>query len=192
MSDEYSWDGQPIQAGLQNRSVVLSGNARSYSMFGLHEMVVVDRKYVGEPGNRSHAQVVYACRNLHTGDVIQGCRRLDVMSGQVNGDDDVLHPSTTPLPGTKLSKTGIAQTPAQSTDGDRVLVGFIGGSRIRPVIVDVFRHSLAQYGATKADGERRLTTHMGTNIEIKKDGQYVITHKSGATININEDRKSVV
>jgi hypothetical protein len=185
MMDDYSADGQPIQSGLQNSVVVLTDNSPSYSMFGLHVMVVVALKYVKQPGSRSNAQVEYECRDIETGDILSGCRRLDVMSGLTNGDDDVLHPATKMRPGApgKLSR----QTPAQDTDGDRVLVGFIGGSRQRPVIIGVLRHTLATYGAQESDGERRLTTHMGTTIEIKKDGQYTITHKTGATVNIDND-----
>lgn len=180
--DGYSSDGQPIQAGLQYRSVVLTGNVPSYSMFGLHEMVVIGRKYVKDVGNRSRAQVEYECRDLETGDILPGCRRLDVMSGLTNGDDDVLHPATKLRPGApgKFSR----QSPAQDTDGDRVLIGFIGGSRTRPVIIGVFRHSLATYGATAIDGERRLTQHQGTTIEIKSNGEYVINHKSGSTVKL--------
>lgn len=184
MSDDYSNDGQPIQAGLQHHSVVLTGNAPSFSMFGLHEMLVVDRKYVKDKGNRSRSQVEYTCRDLHTGDLIVGCRRLDVMSGLTNGDDDVLHPSMQMRPGVAPAKSGIKQAPAQDTDGDRVLVGFIGGSRSRAAIIGVFRHSLATYGATAENGERRLTMHQGTTIEIQQDGQYVITHKTGSVITL--------
>lgn len=180
MNDDFSPDGQPIQAGLQHRSVVLTGNVPSYSMFGLHEMVVIDRKYVKQRGNRSRSQVEYTCRDIITGDVLVGCRRIDVMSGLTNGDDDVLHPATKMRAGApgKFNR----QTPAQDTDGDRVLVGFIEGSRSRPVIIGVFRHTFATYGATADDGERRLTTHQGTTIEIKSDGTYVITGKGEVSI----------
>jgi len=184
MGNNFSADGQPIQAGLLHESVVLTNNSPSYSMFGLHEAVVVSRRYVKEPNNPSKVQVVYECRDLETGDVLPGCRQLSAMSGKTNGDDNVLHPSTQPMPGVRVSKTGINQTPAKSTDGDRVLLGFLGGSRTRPIIIGVFRHSSAEYGATVDDGERRLTIHQGTSIQIKSDGEYVVTHKTGSVVTL--------
>ncbi len=184
MSDEFSPDGQPIQAGLQHRSVILTGNVPSYAMFGLHEMVVIDRKYVKQPGNRSRAQVEYTCRDLVTGDILIGCRRLDVMSGLTNGDDNVLHPATKLRPGApgKFNR----QSPAQDTDGDRVLVGFIEGSRQRPVIIGVFRHSFATYGAQESNGERRLTIHNGAQIEIDKDGNVRVQPAPGKDVFIGD------
>lgn len=182
--DSYSADGQPIQAGLQHRSVVLTGNVPSYSMFGLHEMVVIDRKFVKQPGNRSRAQVEYTCRDLITGEVLIGCRRLDAMSGLTNGDDNVLHPATKPRAGApgKFNR----QSPAQDTDGDRVLIGFIEGSRQRPVIIGVFRHSFAEYGATEVEGERRLTRHNGAEIEIDKDGNVRVKPAPGKDVFIGD------
>ncbi len=182
---EHSSDGQPIQAGVQHRSAVLTGNVPSYMMFGLHEMVVIDRKYVKQEGNRSRAQVMYTCRDIVTGDVIVGCRRLDVMAGLTNGDDNVLHPATKLRAGApgKFNR----QTPANDSDGDRVLVGFIDGSRQRPVIMGVFRHSFATYGAQESNGERRLTQHQGTTIEIKDNGEYVITGVSGTALTVAAD-----
>jgi hypothetical protein len=46
----------------------------------------------------------------------------------------------------------------------------------------VLRHSGSQYGASSADGERRLTRHKGTTIEVGSNGEYTIRHKSGSTI----------
>jgi hypothetical protein len=171
MSDDTAYDGTPLQAGMMEQQ--LTGHDPGYSIAGLREMVVVERYFVGSPGNRSRSYVEYACRDIKSGDVIPGCRRLDVMNGLDNGDDNVLHPATKLRVGAPGKFT--RQTPANDTDGDRVLVGFVEGSRNRPIILGVLRPNGSTYGAKLIDGERRLTKHQGTTIEIKSDGAYVVT-----------------
>lgn len=181
--NEWTYDGQPIQAGLSRGSYALTGQRAHYSIGDLREMVVVARYYVDDQQNRSKRFVEYTCRDLHTSELYPGCRQLSQMSGVEDGDDDVLRPSTSFLPGSGSTTGALVteHTPAKDTDGDQVLIGFIQGSRSRPVIVGVFRHSGSQYGATAADGERRLTQHKGTTLEVNAKGEYTITHKSGST-----------
>lgn len=186
MSDAY--DATPLTAGTQ--TVNFSGSA-GYDALSLREMLVVERIFVGDPGNQSQAGVEYTCRDMQTGLQVFHCRCISRMSGLENGDDDVLHPSTKLLesanvPGAKPTNHD-KLTPAVYTDGDRVLVGFIGGTRTRPVILGVLRHAEAAYGATKEQGERRLTLHQGTSLELNKLGEYTITHKSGATIKLHDN-----
>jgi len=186
---EWSYDGHPIQAGLGRADYALTGQRAHFSIMDHREMVVVARYYVDDPRNRSKRFVEYTCRDLHTSELYPYCRQLSQMSGVADGDDNTLRPSTTLLPGS----TGVTgalvdeQTPAKDVDGDQVLVGFISGSRSRPVIVGVFRHSGSQYGATAAQGERRLTQHKGTTVEVSSTGAYTLRHKSGATVSIDDD-----
>ncbi len=186
---EWSHDGHPIQAGATRADYALTGQRAHFSIMDVREMVVVTRYYVDDEQNRSKRFVEYTCRDLHTSETYPGCRQLSQMSGVDDGDDNTLRPSTSLLPGT----TGVTgalvteQTPAKDVDGDQVLVGFISGSRSRPVIIGVFRHSGSQYGATSAQGERRLTQHKGTSLEISATGAYTITHKTGAMVAIDDD-----
>jgi len=177
---DTAYDGTPIQSGLLNTS--LTGRAAGFTMIGMREAVVVSRRAVDEKGNRSRKAVEYDCRDLQTGDIYPACRRLDHMSGALNGDDDVLHPATNLRTGAKNKLD--RQTPANQTDGDQVLIGFVEGSRNKPVIVGVFRHPDATYGAKVADGERRYTTHGGTSVEITSQGVWRVLHKSGATLEV--------
>lgn len=180
----YSWDGHPIQAGTNRDEYGLTGSRAHFSIMDLREMVVVARYYVDDPLNRSKRYVEYTCRDLHTGESYPGCRQLSSMSGVDDGDDNTLRPTTSFLSGTTGETGALANehTPAKDVDGDQVLVGFISGSRSRPVIVGVFRHSGSQYGATSAQGERRLTQHKGTTLEVNAKGEYTVRHKSGSTI----------
>lgn len=181
---EWSHDGQPIQAGLGRAAYSLTGQRAHFSIMDVREMVVVARYYVDDPRNRSKRFVEYTCRDSHTSELLPFCRQLSQMSGVEDGDDNTLRPSTSFLPGS-TSTTGALvteHTSAKDVDGDQVLVGFISGSRSRPVIVGVFRHSGSQYGATAEQGERRLTRHKGLTIETNSKGEHTIRHKSGSTI----------
>lgn len=186
---DWSYDGHPIQAGATPGSYALTGQRAHFSIMDVREMVVVARYYVDDERNRSKRYVEYTCRDLHTSESYPGCRQLSPMSGVTDGDDSTLRPATSFLPGA----TGVSgalvgeQTPAKDVDGDQVYVGFVSGSRSRPVIIGVFRHSGSQYGATSAQGERRLSQHKGTSLEISATGQYTILHKTGARVAIDDD-----
>jgi len=180
---EWTHDGHPIQAGLSRVDYALTGQRAHFSIMDIREMLVVGRYYVDDPRNRSKRYVEYTCRDLYTSELYPYCRQLSQMSGLDDGDDNTLRPSTSLLPGA----TGVTgalvgeQTPASDVDGDQVMVGFVSGSRSRPVILGVFRHSASGYGASSAQGERRLTRHKGTTIEVNEKGEYTIRHKSGST-----------
>jgi hypothetical protein len=186
MDDDCNPDGFPMQAGLRNASLNLTNRIPAYSIAGLREAVVVERKYINDQGNRSRVTVMYACRDLISGDIYDGCQRVDMMSGMLNGDDFVLHPTTVALPNEVPSNTGFRYQPAATSDGDYVLLGFIEGSRGRPVILGVLRHGKAAYGATSGDGERRLTRHNGAEVEIDKDGNVRVTPAPGKDVWIGD------
>jgi hypothetical protein len=175
---DVAYDGTPVQGGMQEHE--LTGTYPQFSILGVREMVVVGRRYSKDNNNRSKTQVEYAVRDLRTGDVFPGARVANTLSGAVNGEDIVLHPAQKIRKGS-TGAIGL-HTPAASTDGDRVLVAFLEGSRSQPVIIGVFRHPDATYGAVEADGERRLIMHNGLSFLINKDGELIITHKSGSTM----------
>jgi hypothetical protein len=181
--NDFAYDGTPLQTGPQEQS--LTGNFPQFSILGLREMVVIGRRYKKDDFNRSRTQVEYTVRDLRTGDSFPGARRIDIMSGAEDGDDNVLHPAGKAR---KNSSGEVGpQTPSANTDGDRVLVGFLEGSRSQPVIIGVFRHPDATYGSTADDGERRYSTHKGTSMEVTSSGAFKLVHKSGTSITIDDD-----
>lgn len=182
MTKDYAYDGTPLHNGPQEQ---LTGKYPQFSILGFREMVVTARRYKNDEFNRTRTQVEYTVRDLKTGDEFPGARRIDVMSGALNGDDNILHPASQ-VRKNSAGEVG-KQTPAVSTDGDRVLVGFLEGSRSQPVIIGVFRHPDADYGAGSDDGERRMTKHNGTSTEIDKLGQFVLVHKSGSTMTFKDN-----
>lgn len=171
----HAYDGTPITAGTEPEERDLTGHHPHFSILGLREMAVIDRKFIDDDNNRTRVQVEYVCRDMRTSEIITGVRRLSTLGGSVDGDDDVLKPAQALRPGTSGIKNDY--TYANQTDGDVVLVGFVEGARQCGVILGVLRHSAATYGAKKADGERRLTIHKGTTIEIQQDGTYKLTGK---------------
>lgn len=179
-------DDSPVQGGLEHQALALTGQSAHFSNVGLREMVVVDVVFADQPNNRGGAYPEYVVRDIQTGEFLYGVRRLNLLSDPSNGDDNIIHPARNLLPDAKPQRFTKA-TPVKSTDGSRVLVGFIEGSHNRAVIVGVFAHPSATYGAKASDGERRFTVHKGTSVEIKQDGTYTIIHKSGSTVVLNSD-----
>lgn len=175
---EWSFDGSPLQAGTSRAAFALAGEVPHYSILGLRQMVVVARYYINDPNNTSKRFVEYVCRDLADGTLYPDCKQLSAMGGIDDGDDNTLHPTTSLLPGATglTGKLNPEQALARDVDGDQVLVGFVEGSRSRPVILGVFRQAAANvYGANTLQGERRLTRHKGTTVEIQSDGKYVLT-----------------
>lgn len=180
MRDGMAYDGTPVQSGTESRHTNLTGESPHFSIAGLREAVVVARRFVDDPQNRSRSYVEYDCRDLYTMEPYIGCRRAYAMGGLNNGDCHVLRPATNLIEQT----TGDVgpNTPARRTDGDRVLIGFVEGSKSRAIIIGVLTHSFSHYGATAEDGDRRMILHNECRAEIDKLGQLTVTHKTGATV----------
>lgn len=192
MSSDFFYDGAPVQAGLSSSG--LSGQSPHFSLVGIREMLVIDTRYVDDTdpqslasSNQTRSVVEYSCRDLMTGEVIHGVRRLTTRGGIDAGDEEVLHHANNLLPDAKQSPAFSKASAARDVDGDRVLVGFIEGSLHRGVILGSLHHPKAAYGAKRSDGERRYTLHKGTSIVIDKEGNYTIEHKTGATLRFLED-----
>lgn len=173
------YDGTPDTASLEPEATQLTGIHPHFSAVGLREMVVTGRKFTDEGGNRSRSYVEYTCRDLITGEGLKGVRRVHMAGGLDDGDDSVLRPAKALRAGVTAPAFG-NHTPAHASDGDRVLVGFIEGSRSQAVILGVLSHSAGTHGAKAADGDRRLTLHKNTSVEFKQDGSYNITRKNAS------------
>jgi len=174
MSDAY--DGHPRQAGV---GTVLVGSLSGYSISGLVEALVIDRRFVDEDGNRNRTGVEYDLRDTATGQPIHGARSLERSGGVSNGEEVVYHPASRNLNGGSFSKT---TTRARDTDGDIVLVGFLNGSRERAVILGAIpRGTSSSYASASSNGERRVVRHYDTVFEVKEDGTASITRIVGSS-----------
>lgn len=175
------YDGHPIQAG--SRGGQLSGHFAEFSIAGFSECLVVARRYVDQDGNRQRTSVEYDVRDMNTGAKITNVRALQRSFGMQNGEEIVYHPASKALPdNVQLSM----RTIAQDTDGDLVVVGFLGGSRGQAVIFGQLPHGNVAYAAKAADGERRFLVHNGTTVQIKADGSLEIARRD-TLVTIAED-----
>lgn len=170
-------DRKVKQAGLRGARV--SGKYAPYAKVATAECVVIAVRFIDDIHNRSKAYVEYDVRDLRTGQIYNNCRRLDSGAGMEDGVDNTLRPAQRNLgTASPVFDPKIAQL--SQSDGDRVLVSFSYGAQHGATITDVLPHPKQAYGATKADGFRRLQTHRGTSIETKSDGSFFI--KRGDTV----------
>lgn len=173
------YDNHIAMAGLHTARV--AGQYPSFAKVAPAEGVVIAVRYVDEDRNRSKQYVEYDVRDLRSGQIYTNCRRLSTVSGQDDGEENILR-AAQKLPetqGTFVFDPTVA--PLTQSDGDRVILNFVNGAHHSPVIVGVIQHRRMAYGAKRADGRRRFMTHQGTSFEIKQDGTYVITRNIDAT-----------
>lgn len=167
-----AYDGHPIQAG--SRAGRLTGVYADTSQVGLVEGLVIALRYVDHVGgNRMRNAVEYDVRDIKSGFVFSNVRALQTVAGLTNGDERIYHAASKTLSGKPFSK----YSPAQDTDGDYVLVGFISGARANAVILGALPHVRATYNAHSVDGqqgERRFLTQNGTTAMIAQDGAFTI------------------
>lgn len=161
-----SYDGHPQQAGI-NAPIDSPG----YALAGLVVGLVVDRCGVDEPGNRRRNSVEYRVRDVHTGQFYEGVQALDRLHGMSNGEEVVYHATTRGLDGVALSPGARAV----DTDGDLVLVGFVGGSRDRAVILGALPHMRSSYGARRGEGDVRRLVHNDVSVEINDGGTVTVS-----------------
>lgn len=173
-------------AGLS--TVHVSGRYPSFSKVGHAEGVVIAVRFIDDERNTSKKYVEYDVRDLSTGQIYRNCRRANVAGGMDDGDDTPLRPAQKLHDNVSAGFNFDPRTAQLSqSDGDRVLVSFIGGAHISPVIIGVLPHNRTSYGSTRADGLRRFTTHKGTSVETKADGTYQVK-RDGTTITLNADK----
>lgn len=179
MASEH-YDGHPIQAG---STTGLLGRFSEFQNVGYVECLVVARYFVDDPGNTMKLDVEYDLRRLDTGMPLTNVRVLQGAFGLQNGNETVLHPASK---GVRDNVQFSKRTKAMDTDGDRVVVGFIGGALAQAVIVGALPHGDVAYGAKAADGERRFLVHNGTTAQIKADGSFELA-RAGAVVNVDKD-----
>lgn len=165
-----AYDGTPLQNGTAKPALL--GSFGQFSIMGERVCTIIERYFVDDPKNKSKRFVEYDVRDIETGIVYSHVRRKEDACSESSSEEVVLHAATKSI---KEGKTFSKRQLSKETDGDLVLVGFIGGVASRGVITGSIATGEFTRGATKADGERRLIYHKGTLQEFLDDGSFTLT-----------------
>jgi hypothetical protein len=109
---------------------------------------------------------------------------LQSMHGLHDHDLYVPRPAAVATDGSSLrtdADDSSGPTPAELTDGDRVLVGWLDGSDAMPFIWPVgVPHPRSRHAPKKSDGRKRRIRFAGAIIEIDEDGNVLVDARSAA------------
>lgn len=161
---------------LYDRHVTSTPQGRRSAVFAIADLrvaVVTAAIYPEEPRNRYKRFVEYEAKDLLTGEIYGGLRRVQLNMGVEDGDEDTLHPATKWLEA-RTEPFHVSSIKGRDTDGDQVLVGFINGHPLNGVILGVLGHPSGTYGASRAISERRYSIFKGTVVERLSTGAYKI------------------
>jgi len=175
-----SISGAPSQAGARSARVV--GRLPQFSLLGVREAVVLEVLYADDPKNRRKSCVEYKLRDLQTGSIVDNAVLESIAFGVDDGDETVLRAASKNTSGGDLNEF----TRAKDTDGDHVRYTFTEGASTTPVITGVIPQRGVTWAATRKDGRRRLIRNAGTELEIKSDGEFVVT-RGGTSLVVNKD-----
>jgi hypothetical protein len=169
-----SYDGYTPMAAIDGAQV--TGRYAAYSKSATSEGVVVARYACDDEGNRSKKFTEYDVKELRTGQVFRGVRRLSESGGVDSGDDIPLRPAQKSAEQGTLNNGTFdpLESPLLSSDGDHVVLAFLQGSQDSAVITGVVPHTRSAYANTKADGDRKFSIHRGTSMETKDDGTFIV------------------
>lgn len=150
------------------------------SNFGMRilEGQIVKIHFTDDPTNKSKRFVEYdvLARDANGGTVTyRNCRNGRDVSGFNDFEETVLEANEVALSG-KLESGNIAK----NMNGTMVLLAFFDGSLDKPVLIGGFPHR-KNTGAKKADGVRKKSEFRGVDIEINKDGEYIVTQRGVRT-----------
>lgn len=140
----------------------------------LMEGQVTKIHYSDDPTNKSKLFAEYdvLARDANGGTVTyRNCRSMMDVSGFNDYSETILEQNEVALSG-KLESGNTAK----NMNGTMVLLGFLDKSLDKPIIIGGFSHR-KNAGAKKADGVRRKSEFRGIQLEINKDGEYIITQK---------------
>ena len=144
--------------------------------------------YTDDQSNVSKTYVEYdvSVRDAKGGQsMLRNIKKLDTLGGSNDYDELVLEANEFASKG-KLETSNFFK----NKNGTTVLVGFIDGSKDKPVIVMALQHPTRK-GAKRADGIRRKGEFRGVQWEINKDGELILTHQGprGANGNLKTPEK---
>jgi hypothetical protein len=140
----------------------------------LLEGQVLKVHYADDATNRSKLYIEYdvLARDSKGGSVTyKNCRSALDLSGFNDYSETVIEPNEVALQG-KLETANFAA----NMNGSMVILAFLDGSLDKPIIIGGFPHR-KNTGAKKADGLRHKHEKRGIEVEINKDGEYILTQK---------------
>ena len=152
-----------------------TGDARDNQ---LYRCIVVKRYFVDDElnitQNAPNPQVLYDCAILggfQEGQTISNCRLASWLGGQYNYAERVLRANQKPL----------NEIPLKEQDGDIVLVQYIQGQNMAPMIVGMGTQPKDgdATGATIEDGPRWVEQYNGVETKIDKEGNWSLVRKGG-------------
>ena len=164
-------------------TIVNTGETRDNQ---LYRCIVTARYFVDDEKNitqnADNPQVLYDCAVLggfQEGQTISNCRLASWLGGQFNFAERVLCPNRMPL----------NEIPLREQDGDIVLVQYIQGQKMAPMIVGMGTQPKdgEATGAKIEDGPRWVEQYNGVETKINKDGEYSLTIKGGELDTENND-----
>ena len=167
-----------MATGILSSNTPTSANTGATRDNQLYRCIVVKRYFVDDElnvtQNAPNPQVLYDCAILggfQEGQTISNCRLASWLGGQYNYAERVLRPNQKPL----------NEIPLKDQDGDIVLVQYIQGQNMAPMIVGMGTQPKDgdATGATIEDGPRWVEQYNGVETKIDKEGQYTLTVKGG-------------
>lgn len=164
MTYEYGDDGR-CQAAMTDTN--LSGGADSLCM-----ATVLLARYPDEPLNPRPNEVTYDIVFHNTRKRRNHVSMMNLKSGVTDGDENVLHPSF--LDFASSNAFSLVSGNLDTLLGDRVVVGFMNGDSVRPVILGCLTSKFNTYKGSITKGERRFMQHKGTTVEIDQLGNVTI------------------
>jgi hypothetical protein len=175
-------DGTRCQSSLSRART--HGSLPEFSLYGiLVECVVVAVRVPGDKDNRTGC-VEYDCDPLVPGfSRITDVRKLEAVNGLDDGDTNILRVGANTLTGGPWAKD---QTDARArSDGDRVIIAFLNGSKDQPIIVGCLPSEDARYdNLTPPTPVKRVRrkSHRGTSVEIDESGNVKIKAKNSSDL----------
>lgn len=130
--------------------------------------------FVDDQSNISKTYVEYdvSIRDAKGGQsTLRNVRKADTLAGSNDYDELILEANEFASKG-KLETSNFFK----NKNGTTVIVGFIDGSKDKPVIICGLQHPTRK-GAKRADGVRRVGEFRGIQWELNKDGELIITQQ---------------
>ena len=164
--------------GVFSSNAPTAGNTGETRDNQLYRCIVTARYFVDDElnvtQNAPNPQVLYDCAILggfQEGQTISNCRLATWLGGQYNFAERVLCPNRQPL----------NEIPLKEQDGDIVLVQYIQGQIMAPMIVGMGTQPKdgEATGATIELGPQWVEQYNGVLTNINKDGEYSLTVKGG-------------
>jgi hypothetical protein len=149
----------------------------------IHRGIVVGVLYADDPKNvtvkSENPVVLYEVLVLTgelAGQMFTNVRKMENLGGEYSYSEHVLRAMAE---NTEFSGAGGKKV--KETQGDVVILGFLGGQKRNPIILGGEKSPKnSDTSAKKADGPRKIEEYNGIRTEINKDGEFKLVQKGGS------------